>query len=92
MGTSVRSASSVGVLIPYPASNSEKALESHNGSTIKLVLTKNLTTCKIGWLAVWCRKFEVDFGYLNFPQQHIKGEIMIYMYKSYLYSLEKSTH
>ena len=72
MGTSVSSANSIGILIPYPASQAEKALETHNSSKIKLMLTGDLKTNQIGWLSVWCRKFEINFGHVNFPAQGIK--------------------
>ena len=72
MGTSVSSANSIGILIPYPASQAEKALETHNSSKIKLMLTGDLKTNQIGWLSVWCRKFKINFGHVNFPAQGIK--------------------
>ena len=72
MGTSVSSANSIGILIPYPASQAEKALETHNSSKIKLMLTGDLKTNQIGWLSVWCRKYKINFGHVNFPAQGIK--------------------
>ena len=60
--------------IPYPASQSGKALEKHSGSTLKLVLPNNLTTHNIGWLSVWCRKFKVNFGHITFPKKEAHGE------------------
>ena len=36
------------------------------------MLTGDLKTNQIGWLSVWCRKFKINFGHINFPAQGIK--------------------
>ena len=36
------------------------------------MLTGDLKTNQIGWLSVWCRKFKINFGHVNFPAQGIK--------------------
>ena len=81
MGTSVSSANSIGILIPYPASQAEKALETHNSSKIKLMLTGDLKTNQIGWLSVWCRKYKINFGHVNFPAQAQGIKILFTKYR-----------
>ena len=60
-------ANSVGILLAYPANQAEKALGKHQGTTIELKLPSNMKTQDIGWLSVWCRKFSVNFGHVEFP-------------------------
>ena len=64
VGTNVESADSVGIEI-----SDGKTLEKHEGSTLRMVLSNDLSTNNIAWLSVWCRQFKVDFGHIIFPKQ-----------------------
>ena len=57
-----------GILVPYPGMSTSEILLSHDGSQdIILTLPGDITTSEIKWLSVWCRKFEVSFGDVEFP-------------------------
>lgn len=66
-GTSVTSANSIGIKIPYPKS-SGNALGKFTGSTLILELPENTVTDEIGWFSVWCKQYSVDFGHIVFNQ------------------------
>ena len=52
--------------IPYPGSEPGKPLGKHEASTIQLKLPKGYKRENLGWLSVWCKKFNVDFGHVSF--------------------------
>ena len=67
-GSSIKEAGNVGILIPFPADQKKpEALGEHNDAKVTLEMPKGYKTSNIGWLSVWCRKYSVDFGHVNFP-------------------------
>ena len=72
-GTTVNQANSVGHLLAYPENDNSKPLGIHNGSKIKLNMPSGVSTKDLEWLSVWCRKFSVNFGYVNFPEEETQN-------------------
>ena len=65
-----------GVLLPYPfegvfpESDDRNApiLKPFKGETVTLKLPDDLKVSDLKWISVWCRRFQVNFGDLEFDQ------------------------
>ncbi|XP_059352990.1 protein Skeletor, isoforms B/C-like isoform X2 [Daphnia carinata] len=60
----------VGIVIPYPADYLEKeapVLGRYDNKDILLKLPLGVKVRDLRWLSVWCRRFAVDFGSVQFP-------------------------
>jgi hypothetical protein len=74
-GTS-QAPSSVGTILPHPfegifyeyEDQNAPVLGKYNDEEVVLTLPDNLKATDIKWLSVWCRKFEVNFGDIFFPE------------------------
>jgi len=52
----------------YKYRNEEAPILSASANeAVTLILPKDMKVSDIKWLSVWCRKFAVDFGNVNFP-------------------------
>ena len=56
-----------GIFYEYEDQNAP-VLGAYNDEEVVLTLPDNLKATDIKWLSVWCRKFEVNFGDIFFPE------------------------
>lgn len=48
--------------------NSDLILKKYVDADITLILPNKMAISQIRWLAIWCRKFQADFGHIYFPK------------------------